>query len=118
MNTFERIFNEEAIKAMKKYDLKSFKKKFPTLLTVIKRSMIRYHEIQGEELFKKAGRDSFIQGYVCAVCNLIRKDGLVNTEARELFREGVGKLSLADLKRHGVDDYDLTLLRIYWNDIK
>lgn len=66
----------------------------------------------------KKVKDRFVQGYVCAVANLIRLNDEVNTQTRELFRDGVGKVSLLELKQMGVDESDLAQLKKYYNELK
>lgn len=55
--------------------------------------------------------DRWIAGYMCAVAMLINKQGLVNTECRELFSEGGGKKSLKELEKLGVDKADIELFK-------
>jgi len=59
----------------------------------------------------------FFQGYVCAVVVLINLNGGVDTRTRELYRDGVGKLTLSALKKRGVDEYDLSVLEKYWSEL-
>jgi hypothetical protein len=59
----------------------------------------------------------FTQGYVCAICDLIRIDGGVQTGTKEMFGNSIGNKTLKDLKNLGVDSHDLTLLRKYWKKL-
>jgi hypothetical protein len=62
----------------------------------------------------KTHKNNFLQGYVCAVVVLINLNGEVDTRTREMFRNGVGALTLSALKKSGVDEYDLSILKQYW----
>lgn len=61
--------------------------------------------------------DKFIQGYVCAVCCLIELDGGVETRTKEVYRAGVGQLTIGALKKRGVDENDLNKLQDYWIEL-
>lgn len=61
--------------------------------------------------------DCFIQGYVCAIVVMINLNGAVTTDIRDLFRNGVGQLTLSTLKKIGVDEYDLSILENYWSEL-
>lgn len=62
--------------------------------------------------------DKFLSGYVCAVCVLIQLNGEVNTTTRELYKAGVGNLSLEYLKNRGIDEQDIKTLKQYWKELK
>jgi len=59
----------------------------------------------------------FLQGYVCAVVALINLNGEVDTRTRELYRDGVGQLTLSALNKRGIDEYDLSVLEKYWSEL-
>jgi len=59
----------------------------------------------------------FLQGYVCAVVALINLNGEVDTRTRELYRTGVGQLTLSALDKRGIDEYDLSVLEKYWSKL-
>lgn len=62
-------------------------------------------------------KNEFLQGYVCAVVVLINYNGEVDTRTRELYRDGVGNLTLSELKKSGIDEYDLSVLEKYWPEL-
>ena len=59
----------------------------------------------------------FLQGYICAVVVLINLNGEVDTRTRELYRDGVGNLTLSALNKRGIDEYDLSVLEKYWTQL-
>lgn len=59
----------------------------------------------------KVSADWFIQGYACAVANLIRMHGC-DTPAEELFRDGIG--SLQACRGANVDPFDMEILEKYF----
>jgi hypothetical protein len=61
--------------------------------------------------------NAFLQGYVCAVVVLIHLNGEVDTRTREMYSDGVGKLTLSALKRRGIDEYDLSVLEQFWSEL-
>ena len=72
------------------------------------------------ELLKKVDTEKnkgFIQGYICAVVVLIDLNGEVDTRTRELYRAGVGQLTLSALNKRGIDEYDLSVLEKYWPEL-
>ncbi len=73
--------------------------------------------IDGAHFAKLDSTDRWVQGYVCAVCALIQMDGQVETPTLELFRSGVGKNTIKQLKSMGVDDFDLKILRKHWKEL-
>lgn len=58
--------------------------------------------------------DKWVQGFVCAVCIMIKLDGLVNTMTRETFRAGIGSMQPAQLEKIGVDESDLDIIKNNW----
>ena len=60
----------------------------------------------GEEEMKE-----FARGYSCAVASLIRLEGCVDTNAKELFR--AGGWSVDELDKAGIDRDDLGLFKTY-----
>lgn len=58
----------------------------------------------------------FVQGYVCAITATIKSHG-ISTEVRETFQAGVPN-SISELKRHGVDEYDIEVLLQHKNELK
>ncbi len=65
----------------------------------------------------KDKNDRFIQGYICAVCALIYMEGHITTAISELFRAGVGQMTLKALGQVGVPKQDLDTLKEHWNDL-
>lgn len=61
--------------------------------------------------------DRFIQGFACAVASLIKINGEVDTRTRELFRSGIGQLTIGALKKRGVDEYDLETFQEFWTEL-
>jgi hypothetical protein len=61
--------------------------------------------------------NAFLQGYVCAVVVLINLNGEVDVRTREMYRDGVGQLTLSALKRRGIDEYDLSVLEQFWSEL-
>lgn len=66
----------------------------------------------------KQQNDFFIQGYVCACCCMIQMDGMVETRTKEMYRQGVGKMSLDELKKIGVNEIDLEILKKHWETLQ
>jgi len=68
----------------------------------------------------KKGKETHLwtQGYVCAVATLINLNGGVDTTTKELFHAGIGSTSLSQLKRQGVDESDLAVLKKFWKELK
>ena len=60
--------------------------------------------------------DDFAKGYSCAVATLIRLDGSVSTNARELFR--AGGWSIEELMKIRIDFTDLDLLKQHRNELE
>lgn len=62
-------------------------------------------------------RKFWIRGYACAVATLIRMDGLVTSQARELYRSGIpsnlSQLSVREL----VDDNDWGVIETNWKEL-
>lgn len=54
--------------------------------------------------------NDFIRGYVCAVANILRLEGVVQTPTKETFRAGVGNATIKDLLHMGVDESDLEII--------
>ena len=61
--------------------------------------------------------DQFIQGYICAVCNLIRMNGGVDSTVKELYNSGISKYTLLELAMLGVPYSDLNTLESYYRDL-
>ena len=61
--------------------------------------------------------DRFVQGYICAVCCMIEMNGEVDTRTKEMYRAGIGQLTLGALKNRGVEEYDLEILQKFWNEL-
>lgn len=61
--------------------------------------------------------DKWMQGFACAVCVMIKLDGMVETRTREMFRAGVGQLTLTALEKRGVDKSDIEILEEFWSDL-
>lgn len=65
-----------------------------------------------------ARKDEFLKGYLCAVSALIEKNEGVDTNTRELFREGVSNgTNLQKLAEIGVDLIDLERFEKYWDEL-
>lgn len=60
---------------------------------------------------------SFMQGYICAVTELIRLEGCVTTAVRELW--AVGGYSLKECNHPGneIDIHDLTMLNKFKEEL-
>ncbi len=61
--------------------------------------------------------DRWIQGFACAVCIMIDLDGMVETRTKEMYKAGIGQLTLSALEKRGVDKNDILKLSEYWNDL-
>ena len=61
--------------------------------------------------------DRFIQSFACAVASVIRINGEVDCRTKELFRIGIGQLTIFALKKRGVDQYDLDTFSEFWHDL-
>ena len=66
---------------------------------------------------KSKSQDKFVQGYICAVVCLIKQHDEVDTVTREVFKAGVGNMTLESLKKSGVDEYDLQILKQFWKEL-
>jgi hypothetical protein len=62
-------------------------------------------------------QDKWTQGYICAVVALIQLNGEVDTRTKELYKSGVGNVSLKTLETIGVDGFDLEILKKHWKDL-
>jgi len=51
---------------------------------------------KGDDLNKRRGDSDFSRGYLCAVAQLIRMQGVISTESYELFKALGGSLNDAD----------------------
>lgn len=60
--------------------------------------------------------DEFARGYSCAVASLIRLEGCVDTNAKDLFR--AGGWSINELDKAGIDRNDLNLFKKYRADLE
>ena len=54
--------------------------------------------------------DRFIEGFLCAVCALLRMEGKVTHPINELYNSSCAHLTIPDLKRKGIPESDLELL--------
>jgi hypothetical protein len=52
--------------------------------------------------------DSFVQGYACAISNIVKSHG--SDVAAEEALIACGLTSVAKLKKHGVEEYDIKIL--------
>jgi hypothetical protein len=43
--------------------------------------------------------------------------GMADSEVVEAFRSGVGKVSMSELKKRGVDVHDLEILKKHWKEL-
>ena len=59
--------------------------------------------------------DDFAKGYSCAVASLIRLEGCVCTNSKELFRSG--GWSIKELEKIGIDRTDLDLFKQYRDEL-
>ena len=73
--------------------------------------------IKTDYILPEKKNEKFIQGYVCAVCVMIKLDGMVETRTREMYRAGIGQLTLTALKERRVDKNDLETLEEFWHDL-
>lgn len=73
-----------------------------------------------EELLKrfKIEPSKFVQGYMCAICNIINMEGIVQTPIREAYRACVGDHTIKELQEYGVDESDIETIKKYWNQLK
>lgn len=65
---------------------------------------------------QQQGKDGFVQGYVACVVAIINGHG-IGTEVIEAYRCGVGSMSFQELKKSGVDEYDLFTIKKHWNEL-
>ena len=66
---------------------------------------------------KKKKDNEFLRGYLTAVCALIRMDGIVSTQAAELFNGGVGNMSIYDLRKQVVDESDIETIEKHYEEL-
>lgn len=62
--------------------------------------------------------NEFLRGYICAVCALVRMEGLVTTQAKDLFKAGLGSYNYAKLREIDMPDYDLELIYKHRDELK
>ncbi|MDR3551188.1 MAG: hypothetical protein P4L31_07280 [Candidatus Babeliales bacterium] len=55
-------------------------------------------------------QDRFLQGYCCCLASIISGHGC-NTGEDEAFRTGVGNRTEDELRKAGVDDYDIQIFK-------
>lgn len=58
----------------------------------------------------------FTQGYVCAVCTLIRMEGCITTQSFELWQCG-GLKNIEDIELYGIDEYDAEIIYQYQSEL-
>jgi hypothetical protein len=73
--------------------------------------------IKTDYVLPEKRNDRWMQGFVCAVCIMIELDGMVETRTREMYRAGVGQLTLSSLEKRGVDKNDLLKLEEFWYEL-
>lgn len=61
--------------------------------------------------------NGFIQGFACSVATLIKINGGVDSTSRELYRTGLGQLTLEALQDRGVDESDLKVFEEFWMEL-
>lgn len=59
----------------------------------------------------------FLQGYICAICDLLRMEREVTTQIKELFDGGVGNKSQYYLRMAGIDYSDILILKKHWKQL-
>lgn len=62
--------------------------------------------------------NEFLRGYICAVVNLIKIEGEVTTQVKELFKAGIGEFSYVKLKGIDIPDYDMHTLMEHKDRLK
>lgn len=62
--------------------------------------------------------DKWLQGYLCAVCTLIQMNEVIDSSTKELFQLGVGNRTIEDLENLGIDEFDLDIIKKYYNELK
>jgi hypothetical protein len=60
--------------------------------------------------------DEFARGYSCAVATLIRLEGCISTDVKELYR--AGGWSVDELDKAGIDRIDLDLFKKYQHELE
>lgn len=73
--------------------------------------------IKTDYVLPEKRNDRWMQGFVCAVCIMIELDGMVETRTREMYKVGVGQLTLSALEKRGVDKNDLSKLEEFWYEL-
>ena len=63
----------------------------------------------------KQPNDRFIQGYACAVATLIRLNGGITTDVKELFKAGLNMAMLYDAE---IDEEDMFVFEIYKGELE
>lgn len=56
----------------------------------------------------------FTQGFVCAITVAIRNHGM-STEVKNMWQ--VNSMSIADLKKHEVDEHDILTIKKHWKEL-
>lgn len=69
------------------------------------------------QVVNETEKDRFMQGYVCALATLLKMEGYVSTEIRELFSAGIGNMNLKQLKEAGTDEHDIQVLSEHWSNL-
>jgi len=61
------------------------------------------------------GSNRFLQGYLCAVATLQRIENPtsngISMLVSELYKAGVGNMTIEEIEKAGVDEYDLEVIR-------
>jgi len=58
----------------------------------------------------------FTQGFVCAVCTLIRMEGHVTQSALDLWKSG-GLKKISDIEQYNIDESDVEIIKEYQSDL-
>ncbi len=67
---------------------------------------------------KKDTNNAFMQGYACAVANLIYSNNGVETDARELFKAGFGEYNLKQFRKWGIEEFEIQQFKKYRKQLK
>jgi hypothetical protein len=61
--------------------------------------------------------NEFLKGYACCLCSLISITKKVDKNVQELYMANLGGLSIPELRKKGIDDFDLYILKEYWKQL-
>ena len=66
----------------------------------------------------KNNTDIWMQGFICAICIMLKCDQTVTPTTREVFIAGCGSnTTFEELKAMRIDESDIEVLKLYWDQL-